>query len=265
MLVDITDRKKAEGALRESEEMLRAIFDSSAVGVAVLTTGTRFLQVNKAFSSITGYSEAELLSFDCVSLSHPDDCARMREQIAQLLAGAIQNFVIEKRYFRKDGEMIWVQNSVSLTRDAANKPANIVALCQNITERKRSEEALRESQERLAAELADTKLLQDISAQLIAYGDEESLYAKIVDGVAAIMHSDFATMQMLYPERGPKGELRLLASRGLTQEGQKFWEWVRFDTDSTCGQALRTGKRAVAPDVETCEFLAGTAGGAALL
>ena len=72
-------------------------------------------------------------------------------------------------------------------------------------------------------------------------------------------------MQVLYPERGPKGELRLLASRGLTPEGCKVWEWVRFDTDSTCGQVLRTGKRAIAADIETCDFLAGTGGMAALL
>src|SRR3569623_937162 len=163
MLIDITDRKHAVKALRRSEEMLRAILNSSAVGVAVLTTDARFNEVNQAFCSITGYSQAELLQLDCVALTHPDDCARMRGQLAQLLAGDIQTFVIEKRYFRKNGEMIWVQNSVSLTWDAGNRPANIVALCQNITERKHSEEALRASKAELAAELADTRLLQEIS------------------------------------------------------------------------------------------------------
>ena len=132
-------------------------------------------------------------------------------------------------------------------------------------ERKKVEEALRQSEARLGAELADTRLLRDISAQLIEPGDEDALCARLVDAVANIMRSDFATMQMLYPERGPKGELRLLASRGLTPEGAKVWEWVRLDTESTCGQALRTGKRAIAPNVETCDFLAGTGGMAALL
>lgn len=265
MLVDITDRKRAENALRESEELLRAIFTSSAVGVAVLTTDARFLQVNQSFCSISGYSEAELLTLDCSALTHPDDCLPMREQISQLLSGAIQSFVIEKRYCRKDGEMIWVQNSVSMTRDHENRPANIIALCQNITERKRSEAALCASQAESAAELSDTKLLRDISAQLIELGDEQALYAKIVDAAAAIMRSDFATVQMFYPDRGPKGQLHLLASRGLNAEAQKLWEWVRFDTDSTCGQAFRTGKRAIAPNVETTDFLSGTSGGAALL
>src|SRR6185312_4751448 len=193
------------------------------------------------------------------------DCARMWEQIGQLLAGDIQTFVIEKRYFRKNGEMIWVQDSVSLTRDAGNRPANIIALCQDITERKNSEEELRASKAQLATELADTRLLQEISAHLIEPGDEQEIYEKIVEGAKAIMRSEFATMQMFYPERGAKGELRLLASRGLTPEGEKLWEWVRFDTDSTCGQALRTGKRVIAPNVATSEFLAGTRGGAALM
>jgi PAS domain S-box-containing protein len=132
-------------------------------------------------------------------------------------------------------------------------------------ERKNVEEALRESEARIAAELADTKLLQDISAQLIEQGDEDALYSRLVDAAASIMDSDFATMQILYPERGPRGELRLLASRGLSPEGAKVWEWVRLDTHSTCGQALRTGKRAIAPNVETSDFLAGTAGMTALL
>jgi len=265
MLVDITDRKRAENASRESEELLRAIFTSSAVGVAVLTTDARFLQVNQAFCSITGYTEAELVTLDCAALTHSEDQTRMREQLAQLLSGEIQTFVIEKRYFRKGGEMIWVQNSVSLTRDHQNRPANIIALCQNITERRRSEEDLRASRTQLAAELADTRLLRDISAQLIEEGDEQALYEKIVDAVAAIMRSDFATMQMFYPERGYRGELRLLASRGLDPEGQRLWEWVKFDTGSTCGHALRTGQRVVATDIATSDFLAGTAGGAALL
>jgi PAS domain S-box-containing protein len=265
MLVDITDRKQAENALRESEEMLRAIFNSSAVGVAVLTMDARFVEVNNAFCAITGYSEAELLQLDCVELSHPDDRAPMREQIAQLLAGDIQTFVIEKRYFRKNGAMIWAQNSVSLTRDAHKRPANIIVLCQDITERKFSEEALRASKAQLAAELADTRLLQEISAHLIEPGDEQELYEKIVEGARTIMRSDVATMQMFHPERGARGELRLLASHGLDDEGKKFWEWVRFNTGSTCGQALRTGNRAIAPDVGSCEFLAGTSGGEALL
>ena len=73
------------------------------------------------------------------------------------------------------------------------------------------------------------------------------------------MRSDFASIQMYYPERGSGGELRLLASHGFKSQAVKFWEWVRADSQCTCGVALRTGRRIVASDVETADFLAGTA------
>jgi PAS domain S-box-containing protein len=244
---------------------LRSVFDTFADGVAVLTTEARFVQLNKAFCAMTGYSEPELAHLDCVAVIHPDDGAAMTKQIQDMLSGATPSFTIKNRLLRKSGEVIWVQHSVSLTRDANSRPASVIAFCQNITEPWEAQRTQRAREAQLAAELADSKLLREISAQLVEQGNEQALNDKIVDVVAMIMRSDFATMQMFYPRRGLKGELQLLASRGLTPEGRKLWEWVRFDTDSTCGQALRSGVRSIAADVESSEFLAGTAGGAALL
>ena len=65
-------------------------------------------------------------------------------------------------------------------------------------------------------------------------------------------------MQMLYPERGQAGELRLLAFRGFNPEAAKFWEWVRADSSCSCGEVLRSGRRCVVADVAACEFMAGT-------
>jgi PAS domain S-box-containing protein len=127
-----------------------------------------------------------------------------------------------------------------------------------ITDRKRAEKALRESKKRLSAELAAAQQLQRISVELIHEQDVQSLYAKLVDAAATIMRSNFASMQMLDPERGDKGELRLLAARGFSPQATKFWEWVRADSGCTCGMALRTRERAIATDVETCDFIAGT-------
>ncbi len=132
-------RRIAEEALRESEERLRAVFNSSAVGVAVLTPDARFIEANDAFTEITGYSGEELRSLDSAALTHPDDCASMLAHIDALLAGRQSSFVIEKRYRRKDGSIIWVQNSVSLTHDDAGRPLHLVKLVQNITERKIAE------------------------------------------------------------------------------------------------------------------------------
>jgi signal transduction histidine kinase/ActR/RegA family two-component response regulator len=120
--------------------------------------------------------------------------------------------------------------------------------------RRHAEEALRESRAALESELADSKLLQSVSAEMVQQGDLEALFEKIMDAAVAIMRSDFASLQMLYPERGVGGELRLLAFRGFNADAARFWTWVRADSETTCGMALRTRKRILAPDVEKCDY-----------
>lgn len=192
------------------------------------------------------------MELDCAILTHPDDCAAMRAKIQQLIAGEIPTFVIEKRYFKKDGRTIWVQNSVSLTRDVKGQPVNIIALCEDISARKQAED-------QLASELAATRRLQEISAELVHEGNLDGLYQNILDVAVAMMRSDFGSMQMLFPERcDGQGELLLLAHRGFTEEGVSHWKWVRADSNCICGEALRTGKRVAVPDFESCEFMAGT-------
>lgn len=115
-----------------------------------------------------------------------------------------------------------------------------------------------ESQQKLAAELAMAERLQRISTAMASGQDVHALYEEILDAAVELMHSDFASLQRLHPERGEAGELRLLGFRGFDPEAARFWEWVRADSGCTCGEALRTGRRAVANDVETCIFMAGT-------
>jgi GAF domain-containing protein len=81
-------------------------------------------------------------------------------------------------------------------------------------------------------------------------------YEKIVDDAVAVMHSEYASLQRLHLERGTGGELRLLAFRGFNPLAATFWEWVRADSKSTCGIALRTSQRVVAPDIAACDFMA---------
>jgi GAF domain-containing protein len=80
-------------------------------------------------------------------------------------------------------------------------------------------------------------------------------YEKIVDDALTLMRADYASLQMLYPERGAGGGLRLLAFRGFNPQAAKFWEWVRADSKSTCGIALRTSQRVIAPDITACDFM----------
>jgi signal transduction histidine kinase/DNA-binding response OmpR family regulator len=119
-------------------------------------------------------------------------------------------------------------------------------------------EALLASERRLAAELESFRCLQQLSTRMIREENPQSLYEQILDAATAIMRSEYASIQMYYPERGPAGELRLLGFRGFNANAARFWEWVQPASESTCGIALRTRERVVVTDVETCEFMAGS-------
>jgi signal transduction histidine kinase len=113
------------------------------------------------------------------------------------------------------------------------------------------------SKEQLEIELADARLLHRLSIELIQEDGIAGLYKKIVEAAVAIMRSQYATIQMLYPEKGSIGKLRILACSGFTPEAEKYWEWVYAYTGSSCGEVLRTGKREVIPDYRTCAFMQG--------
>ena len=121
-------------------------------------------------------------------------------------------------------------------------------------ERERNLQALRDSRTQLQVELSDTKLLQSVSAAMIQERDVDALYEKLVDAAVEIMGSDAASMQMFYPDRGKNGALRLLASRGFTDEAKAYWQWVDLDAGSTCAQSLRTRERTIAENLAACEF-----------
>ena len=139
-----------------------------------------------------------------------------------------------------------------LTKVGGGNNNHIAAVFQDITERKEAEEVLRKNEERMAADLADTKLLQSISSQLIQEDNVEAIYDQLLNAATAIMHSEMATMQMLFPE---KNELLLLASKGFDPEIIKYWEWVKMGAESSCGTALKKNKRIIIPDIETSEYI----------
>jgi PAS domain S-box-containing protein len=108
-----------------------------------------------------------------------------------------------------------------------------------------------------AAELADAKLLQSLSIQLIGEKDDAAIYDSMLDAAVAIMRSDFGSMQVLHPERGANGELQLLTSRAFTPQAQALWQWVKPDSGTSCGEALRTGARVIVDDINTSPLTAG--------
>jgi PAS domain S-box-containing protein len=138
------EKLRIHAALRDSEERLRVTFNITAVGFATLTPTAEFVDVNEAFCDIVGYSRAELLRMNYDALTHPSDVKRTQDHISQLLSGEVPSFVIEKLFIRKDGQEMWVQNSVSLVRGANRVPLHLILISQDITARKQTEAALYE-------------------------------------------------------------------------------------------------------------------------
>ncbi len=145
---DITDRKQADEALRESEERFRATFDRAAVGVAHVGMDQRTLWVNPGLCAMLGYTEAEMLERTVLDLTHPEDLDADLVLARRLLAGELPSYRIEKRYLHKTGSVVWGDVAVSMVRDGEGKLKYAVGVVVDITERKQAEKALKEADRR---------------------------------------------------------------------------------------------------------------------
>ncbi len=145
---DLEQIERQALALAESQARFRSAFDSAAIGMAMVGPDGRWLQVNRALCELVGYSESELQATTFQAITHPDDLEADLNQVRRLLAGEIRSYHMEKRYFHKQGHVVWILLSVSLVRDAQEKPLYFISQIQDITARKQAAEALREAEAR---------------------------------------------------------------------------------------------------------------------
>ena len=139
---EIEQRRRMEEALRESEARFRATFEQAAVGMVHVAPDGRFLRVNQRYCDILGYSREELLRLSIQEVTHAEDLEEDLEYVRQVLAGEIPNFSMEKRYWRKDGSVIWVNLTASLLRSPDGTPEHFVSVVEDISERKRLDDEL---------------------------------------------------------------------------------------------------------------------------
>ena len=130
-------------------QLFRDIFNASPIGIAVENLEGQPLFVNPAFCSMLGFSEEELRNKHCVEFSPPEDAEKDWALFQQLRAGSIDHYQLEKRYFRRDGSLVWGRLSISLLKLNSRPSPLMVAMVEDITDKKTAEEALRASEERL--------------------------------------------------------------------------------------------------------------------
>ncbi|WP_395741765.1 PAS domain S-box protein [Prosthecobacter sp.] len=140
---DITERKLAEEVFKASELRFRHAFANARVGFAITDMGGAILHINQHYCQITGYAEHEMIGRSFATITHPDDVVRKQELNQRLIEGEINDFIVEKRYVCKNGEVAWVENSVSAMRDEAGLALHMVVLCKDITKSRRDQEQLR--------------------------------------------------------------------------------------------------------------------------
>jgi PAS domain S-box-containing protein len=189
IFLDITDRKQAKKALAENERRFRATFEQAAVGIAHVATNGRFIRINQKFCDIVGYTRTEMQDRTFQDITHPDDLDADLDYIRQVLAGEISTYSMEKRYFRKDGSIVWVNLTVSLLRDDSGEPNFFISVVEDITERKHLEEQTRQHQVELAlvsrlsvvGEMA-SGLAHELNQPLCAIQSRADLCLRALDG-----------------------------------------------------------------------------------
>ncbi len=176
---DVTARRAAELALRESEERFRKTFDHAGIGMGIVGLDGRWLRVNRALLEILGYSEAELLARTFRDVAHPDDIDGDLRELRRLVDGHVSHYQHEKRYLHRAGRVVWIRLTGALVRDGGGAPVHFVMQIEDVTDRKQAAERLAAYADRLAEknrELQDfahvaSHDLQEPLRKIQAFGD----------------------------------------------------------------------------------------------
>ncbi|MGH9011510.1 MAG: PAS domain S-box protein, partial [Acidimicrobiia bacterium] len=233
--------------LREAEERFRLAFDNAPIGMALVAPDGRFLRVNRSLCDIVGYPAEELVTKTFQDITHPDDLEADLGFVRQMLAAELRGFSMEKRYFHADGNVVWVNLSVSLVRDEADSPLYFISQIEDITGRKAGEEALRLSHELLDRSQALARVGSwewDVTAgpgkgarwsreMYRIHGVDPERFVISKEAVEALIHPDDLEMWItkLTDTVVAGRDLEGFAYRAVWPDGTVRWVWTEASFD----------------------------------
>ncbi len=246
---DITERKRAEEALRELTQRLTYHVDQSPLAVIEWGPDMRLVRWSGAAERVFGWRAEEVLGkrMEDFRWVYPEDEPQVAEVSADLQSGANRRRFSTNRNYRKDGSVVHCEWYNSSLVDGSGNLRSILSLVLDVTERRKAEEAL-------AADLAATTRLQQVGARFVRAGQLADVLGEIVDAAIAITHADMGNIQLFDPQTSC---LQIAASRGFEQPFLDFWNSVAEGRGS-CGTAMRNAQRVIVEDVAQSPIFAGT-------
>jgi PAS domain S-box-containing protein len=228
---DITDRQRTEETLRQSEAKFRATFENAAVGIAHVGADGTWLDVNLRLCEIVGYSRDEIIAKTFQDITHPDDLEADLDYVNKLLVGDADSYMMDKRYIRKDGSIVWANLTVACVRNSDRKISYFVSVVEDISARKAAESAQYEAAQRLQNALETGGLgAWDLDLKTkIAHSDSRR---RSMLGTAStdISHAEF--LSLIHPEDIEKVETALARASGPDSDGHFQFEYrIRRPSD----------------------------------
>ena len=254
-MLDLSEQKRAEEALRQSEQRWRTAFENSAIGIMMRDLEGRYIAANSVFQNMLGYTESELCQLNFMDVTYEEDRKANLELVGELLEGKRQHYQIEKRYRRKDGALLWVRNNVALVPGMRDAAPFLFAVVEDITQRKQEESARRYSEERyrVVVETANDAVVSADESGAIQFANPATMRVFGYDPTELIGKPLTVLMPEFMRKLHENGFRRYLATgqrhvnwqgnefTGLRKNGQQFPVEVSFGELTMNGRRVFTG------------------------